>query len=199
MKTFKILLTTICLSLLFTTNAKAQDDANCGFIIDGVKADSITCWYFKDCYIVFPINEAWKKYDRLELTILHGFDNNGTPQVVQNEEPPTRTVSVNEFWELFSGQKYGAVKASASKNDIDANVSEKILFEIKYSAMQERYKGEVLKNNYFSFEIKGLTISGYKEEYDQSQNAVIKLPIYDNAATLYRGKWIQCKYVQYLN
>ena len=52
---------------VFSFNLKAQDDANCGIVINGVLADSITCWSFDNMYIVFPVKPEFKKYKTYTL------------------------------------------------------------------------------------------------------------------------------------
>ncbi len=50
----------------FNINLKAQDDPNCGFVVDGILVDSITSWSIGELSVVFPIKQNWKKYDFIE-------------------------------------------------------------------------------------------------------------------------------------
>ncbi len=60
----------IAVMSFFCINLKAQDDPNCGIIIDGIKVDTINCLSFGEMNVVFPFDKIkWKKYAKTAIVI----------------------------------------------------------------------------------------------------------------------------------
>ena len=83
--------TLFCFIVLFSSTTKAQDENNCGILNGNILVDTISCWADRDFWVIFPVKEEWKKYDRIRvyfwdikkenhaanLSFDHNFDNGG--------------------------------------------------------------------------------------------------------------------------
>jgi len=63
-------------TVLFLMNINsgfAQDDANCGIVIDEILVDNIDCWDIKDAGVIFPVSPKWKNFDIVQLKLVEQY------------------------------------------------------------------------------------------------------------------------------
>jgi len=168
---------------LFITNTKAQDDPNCGFVVDGVLVDSITSWSIGDLKVVFPILQSWKKFDFIEGIIY--FD--GT---TESRGQYTRSRKIAKYYfrlkpedlDAYSDAKY-AIWTIIKKENEDrkkAIASDGYCTDCKaggdYSTMPVDENDKPIKPVIF-MELRGHTITGNQASYGNS--SAVKVPVYD--------------------
>ncbi|OFY95964.1 MAG: hypothetical protein A3K10_03650 [Bacteroidetes bacterium RIFCSPLOWO2_12_FULL_31_6] len=185
MKKINTLFATICLSLLFTTNTKAQDDPNCGFVVDGVLVDSITSWALGDLSVVFPMKQSWKKYDLIQGYIfLTNKKDSYAPVLLQFEFKP-------EDLDEYSDAKYAVY--NIFKKGAAHEVGKKYCGIYGYcndckSGGEYNTKPESDKKFEFSLVLSGHKITSYIETY--TNNTKVKQPLYDGGRDN-RGRSLQ--------
>lgn len=202
MKNFNFKLPTVaayffCLSLLFTTTSKAQDDPNCGILVDGILAESITSWELSDLSVVFPMKQAWTKYDLIEgeifLTGTQGSDGKNWPVILFQFKP--------EDLGEYADAKYVVYNILTKKlttkitgNDIvlggefNSELIKK-LFGFYYYCNDCKEGGEYNtkpknSNPEIYLVLEGHKITSYLETYQN--NTKVKQPLYDGGRD-YRG------------
>ena len=209
MKKFKPLLTAICLTLLFTTNIKAQDDdVNAGWYADGVKVDKIDCYNFKKLQLVVPYNSEWSTYDFISIHVsymvglmpgedgvklistksINGFIKGKylVYSLFKSNEGPGSSQNGNDVLDLIQGDPYSA-KGIPNQTDyfIGAKESPRLLrlfrWDLKYEDGKAKNKDKPASDLVLSFDVYGLTQTGIKEEYNQSCSCIKKKPVYSSA------------------
>jgi antitoxin component YwqK of YwqJK toxin-antitoxin module len=109
----------LIISILVAFIAKAQEEDNCGIIIDEVKVENVNCWSFDHLYAVFPIRENYKSFSYISLRVLW---NNVEFQV--NDEDFTyaygwvMTFTPDQMATFFPGALYGVWKLLPDKSDM---------------------------------------------------------------------------------
>lgn len=193
-----ILLFTFFLISFITTPSKAQDDSNAGIYIDGTFVDKIDCWTFDYMYMIFPISEKYKKYDKFYFNIY-------LSRAPHREYLSIYTFQIGftteQFYENFGDAKYGVWKFLRDKN-LDTRVplsykrygfpesSDNTAFRRSDFACQEekkvgKYKGFPCSDYSISFEVLGATANGFT--YDGNGNKIL---IYGNHSYLYKSEKI---------
>lgn len=195
MKNLKTLFATICLSLLITTTTKAQDDANCGIVIDGVIADSISNWNFDKLSVVFPLNQDWKNlYHHLDIKLLYLQDvgsnavneykyAEGSGFNAKDLESDYSDAShvVITFFHQYVGKGKDRIWSTGGK-DYHLN-------SYAYVSKKDYGKKETIPTRYaLIVTVKGVSITSYKEVYSQTAGGFIKSPIFDEGKLLYKSK-----------
>jgi len=187
----KITLTLLIITCLISSNRlKAQDDANCGIVIDGTLVDKIDCWTFDHMYLVFPINDKYKKYDHIELTMRLGWD----MKTSSSDAMFFREFTSQGFADNFGNGQYGVWKILTDKNkdEVECASCGGPYSRPKYNrktfyVVDERKKTE---GSFVQFELLAYTIVSY--EFDQRGN---KVPKYGAGTFLYKSKMIPIKVV----
>lgn len=176
-KTIKTLLLAagVFVLMVFVPNkVNAQDDTNCGTIVDGkLINDSIDCWSSKDFWISFPFKEEWMQYDRIELGI-QGFYNDFYYISFDKQE----------VLDNFSNASYAVIDffkfINVSDNHGNSNLKDYAFF---YKT--EKNDPDVKRKN-CNIQVKGKKINGYREGY--GNGVAVKTPIYNEGTILYKSK-----------
>jgi len=187
MKNFKLLTamkrTLFCFMVLFSTNTKAQDNANCGFLIDGKIVDSIPCWSFLKMQVVFPVKESWKEFDRIEIYIYHAIS----------------IFTPKKFVDCFFNPNTGSASLGAITVCSKASPTsqwESPMFTNYYNPGTPFTVDDFKRKTGYSLVLKisGHRITGTKEVYENG--GYVKKPIYDNGVNLYTSKEIPFAYLK---
>lgn len=86
----------------------AQNDLS-GIYVDNIKTDSITCWSFEKMNFVFPFNEKFKNYDKINLE-MHLMNNEDYEEAAFHVSFSQTTLN-----DIFGNAKYGVWKIFRDK------------------------------------------------------------------------------------
>lgn len=168
--------------LLFTfSNTKAQDDANCGIVINDVLTDSVTCWNAKEFFLVFPINPDWLKYDKIEIGLMTVYPN-GLKQFLYT--PLTK----KEFEDNLSKGQLGLIKITNGKQ-LYSNLTNRPIvssLNIWSTFEKESKKDPNVQTSKQTIQIKGYYITGNNKIY--SGNVEVNDPVYSKETILWKSK-----------
>jgi antitoxin component YwqK of YwqJK toxin-antitoxin module len=173
----KKLLFVLTAFLTFSFNLFGQDDANCGIIIDGVKADTLDCWSFNEMDLVFPVNDKYKKYDQTTICLRFSNDaGNVGPECFYYHFSP------QSFSDNFGNSPYGVWKfLHDKKNEIFSGVDYQG-FPLRYTRKSFAQKHQRVSGWSFQLQIVGEVITGYS--YDNNGD---RLAEYGNGTFLYKS------------
>jgi len=183
----------LCFMVLFSTNIKAQDDANCGIYIDGTIVDKIDCWTFDYMYLIFPIPplEKYSNYDLITVSYVKTYLTNTYTKEYGNTVFSMR-FTPQGFKDNFGNAKYGVYKFLMNKETrrlSDDQTETGTPWTRKQYAGKEKYFYK--DDESFEVQVAGFTISAY--QYDNNGG---KYPVYGNGVFLYKSDKIphvQCK------
>src|ERR1043165_2634713 len=104
--------------LSVSISLSAQDDANCGIVINGGLADSITCLSFDNMHIVFPVKPEFKKYKTYTLRLYYSTDGQINHESVSSNRYYVLYFSTEQLDTYFSTESvYGVWKFMPNKTD----------------------------------------------------------------------------------
>jgi antitoxin component YwqK of YwqJK toxin-antitoxin module len=174
----KSLLVAVGLMTFGPVNLKAQDDSNCGIVIDGVLVDKIDCWSFQEMNLIFPITDRHKKYDKIQLKLCkYEKPDDTTPGGFSYDFSP------QSFGDNFEGATYGVWKFltkdfEKGRLGYFGPFGGNILFKRKEFSKRS--------GNFLEIVLTAYTITGYS--YDSYGN---KIPNYGNGLILYKSSKVE--------
>jgi hypothetical protein len=155
MKT-KLFFTLLLTLNFFAGHLRAQDEECpvCGWYVDGIKIDTLSCYNFKRLTLVLPYNPAMDGYDEVVLRMAGNSDKTVPGRAV-------KTLVKNGYFILYvEGENIGNTYRLEPKTLINK-------------------KGTPAKNREFYGSVEGKSISGYTEKYDASRGGVmVRTPDY---------------------
>lgn len=178
MKTLTKTLLAFAFLLLFFSNTKAQDDANCGVYIDGVKVNQIECYSFGSLTVVFPYNPAYKNFTNVKITI--SVITYGTTKEITSAGLFKYIKGNYMVYEILSKDEQATKGESmeAPGTDIEGK------FVVRRSTMMYYSNSSDLDKPTIDILVEGQKINGYTERYDPLTKRLVEEPKY-NAEELY--------------
>ena len=172
-----LLLTFFLTSISF--HIKAQDDTNCGLLVDGILIDSLNCWTFKEIKAVVPIKSEWQKFDKVQVR-LRWYCTKYSTEVVNYYDFKPR-----DFKDGFlSTAQYGVMPLPNLKTENDRLIYAESYYWSNYTLNEE---APPLATS-FQIEITGYFTTGTTETY--VNGSYQKQPKYGDPEVLWKSKKI---------
>lgn len=168
-------------------STKAQDESNCGILIDGAIVDSIPCWGFKSLWAVFPIKSEWEKYDVIDVGIVY----KEASRDIDLRDFYYRKYIQQEFIDNFSNAELGVVRLMGK--NVDSHQKYPLINywghtanTALFSSSNPDKKSDKSPHRKYSFymQVRGRTIVGYRSQYEGGG------PITNEGIILYKSKEI---------
>lgn len=168
----KIILSGIVI-LLSCFTIYAQTDLS-GIYVDGMKAEKIDCWTFDKMYLVFPINDKYKKYDKLQVKLKLSYEGEDYPTYFFLDFSP------QSFSENFEGASYGVWKILTNKNKDEISGTD--YYTTTYKRKDFAVTNEEVDGWFLRIELYGYVLTGYSDDGYGNKKAQ-----YGDGAAIYKS------------